>query len=241
MDIATLQALKKLNDDFYQGHCESFSQSRGSAWPGWERVARHLKAGRLLDVACGNLRFERFLVEHASPVAFDFTCIDSCPSLARARGGISFVERDVLDGLIAGIPLPDGYDSAVSFGFMHHVPTMRLRVEFMRQMLASVRPGGAVALSFWQFARDGRMAEKARRTTERGMRELGLELDALDEGDYLLGWNDIEGVYRYCHSFTDDELVGLVRSCAGAAELVDRFRADGRTGELNGYVVLRRL
>ena len=115
---------------------------------------------------------------------------------------------------------------------------MRLRVELMRQLVESVRSGGVVALSFWQFARDERMAEKARRATERGKRELGMELEA---NDYLIGWNDIEGVYRYCHSFTDDEVEELVRSISGEAELVDRFRADGRTGELNGYAVLRRL
>lgn len=237
MDFQTTEALRKLNNDFYRTHHESFSRSRGSAWPGWERVARHLEAGRLLDVACGNLRFERFLVERVGAGVFDFTCIDSCPSLAQAREGVSFIECDVLERLAAGAPLPTGFDSAVSFGFMHHVPSKGLRTELVRQLVESVRPGGVVALSFWQFMRDERLAAKARETTMQGCASLGLELE---DGDCLLGWNGVEGAYRYCHSFTDGEVDELLDAVFAEADAIDRFAADGRTGALNGYAVLRR-
>lgn len=58
-------------------------------------------------------------------------------------------------------------------------------------------------------------------------------------GDFVLGWQNVPGAYRYCHSFSDIELDQLVVACGDAAEEVVRFTADGRTGEMNAYVVLQ--
>ena len=234
MDNATIEALRRLDEEFYRAHHESFSASRGSAWPGWERVAGHLAPGKLLDVACGNLRFERFLRERRGASAFEFTCLDSCGELAADRDGITFTECDVIDLLVKGEALPGGFDSAVSFGFMHHVPSRELREKLLRALVESVRSGGTVAVSFWRFMRDERLVEKARRTTAEALGALDVNLE---EGDYLLGWNDLPGAYRYCHHFDDDEIDAL----AQGLDVLDRFDADGRTGALNTYLVLRPL
>lgn len=60
-----------------------------------------------------------------------------------------------------------------------------------------------------------------------------------NEGDYLLGWRNLPGVYRYCHSFSDEEIDSLATLVADRAKCVARFRADGRTGSLNEYLVLQ--
>ena len=67
--------------------------------------------------------------------------------------------------------------------------------------------------------------------------ELGLP--PLDAGDRLLGWRDEPGAYRYCHSFTDGEIDALAASVGHAVTEVARFRADGRDGALNSYLVLQ--
>ena len=229
--------LQQLNNRFYRENAASFSSTRQAAWPGWERVAAHLAPGKLLDVACGNLRFERFLEGRFGAGSFAFTCIDSCVELIEAGNSVDFVEADVLDAIRGGRPLPTGFDAAVSFGFMHHVPTERLRVEFVRTLLESVGDGGLVALSFWCFMEDERLAKKAAASTEQGCRELGLQVE---EGDYLLGWNDVQGAYRYCHSFTDAEVDALLEQTADLGTPLDRFNADGRSGALNRYTIIRR-
>ena len=48
------------------------------------------------------------------------------------------------------------------------------------------------------------------------------------------------GAYRYCHSFADSEIESLIADVANCALLVDRFKADGRTGDSNEYLVFRR-
>ena len=65
-------------------------------------------------------------------------------------------------------------------------------------------------------------------------------MDQLEEGDYLLGWNDAPGTYRYCHSFDDSEIESLIAGVASNAHLVNRFRADGRANDSNEYLVFRR-
>ena len=68
---------------------------------------------------------------------------------------------------------------------------------------------------------------------------LANEIPELPPNDYLLGWQDTQGLYRYCHHFDEPEIERLLAMVADSADLVSRFEADGKTGNLNEYVVLR--
>ena len=95
-----------------------------------------------------------------------------------------------------------------------------------------------MAVSLWQFAKSPELAAKAIETTAKARTEYGLPM--LDEGDYLLGWQNRPHAYRYCHTFSDEEVARLVCTVGDRAQLVSRFEADGRTGTLNSYLVFRR-
>lgn len=246
MDLKTAQHLSQLTSTFYQEVSPSFSATRESAWPGWMRMMDELDLrGRtdldVLDIACGNLRFERFLAQQGLDV--QAWAVDSCDDLV-ARGqrplyamhpntSVAYQHLDVMDTLYAGDDLVDSLvapacDLAVCFGFMHHVPLPEHRLQVLEALLAHVRLGGYVAVSYWQFMRDARLREKAR------------PVEGGREGDYLLGWQDRTDVARYCHSFTEHEIDELVRVLPSAVSEVARFSADGRLGNLNRYVVLQR-
>ena len=62
---------------------------------------------------------------------------------------------------------------------------------------------------------------------------------AFDQGDRLLGWQDRQDSFRYCHHFSGAEIDALAASVAGRAHPIARFRADGRSGDLNDYLVLQ--
>ena len=86
MDEALARTLIELDCAFYRAHAASFSATRQAPWPGWQRVAdlagNALAPGSspaVLDLACGNLRFERFLSERARGCAPVFFAVDSCP------------------------------------------------------------------------------------------------------------------------------------------------------------------
>lgn len=246
-----------LTGEFYRANAESFSQTRQSPWQGWVRLLEVMEAAsgreplRVLDLACGNLRFERYLADALPSRMLSGYAVDNCEPLVEAGersefgplSRIAFQNLDVIERLSGGrlresLEAPDASrDLAVSFGFMHHVPLECWRAELLRTLIAKVRPGGFVAVSFWRFLNSDKLAGKAKETTSRARAELGIP--ELPPNDYLLGWQDTQGLYRYCHHFDEPEIERLLAMMADSADLVSRFEADGRTGNLNEYVVLR--
>lgn len=247
-----------LTGEFYRANAESFSQTRQSPWQGWVRLLEVMDARaaerellRVLDVACGNLRFERYLADALPGRVLSGYAVDNCDPLVEAGernesdalSRMSFQNLDAIERLSAGclreaLEAPDAScDLAVSFGFMHHVPLECWRAELLRTLIAKVRPGGFVAVSFWRFLNSDKLAGKAQETTIRARAEL--VIPELPPNDYLLGWQDTQGLYRYCHHFDELEIERLLAAVADSAELVSRFEADGKTGNLNEYVVLR--
>ena len=250
------------------------------------RQASESPAFSVLDVACGNMRFEKYLQARFPNWRLSFDAIDNCLPLAEdaRQGSIDFYERDVIgllaDGSLAlppetarcgcarrragntgpadidspagasqphagGSPAPlprtacdkPGYNLSVCFGFFHHIPLFEMRVSLLRQLIGALAMGGTCCVSLWRFLDDARIAEKAQSSTERA-RSLGIVEPAdLHAGDYLLGWKERDDVFRYCHHFDDAEISSLVKSVADIADLALEYRADGKTGSLNTYLV----
>ncbi|MDR2036179.1 MAG: class I SAM-dependent methyltransferase [Coriobacteriales bacterium] len=254
MDIATAKRLCAINTCFYQEHHASFSSSRQSAWPGWELclpfIQKAARGGvvRLLDLACGNLRFEGFLRTQLTDLRLDYFAVDNCDALALpAASGDSRLLRyqhlDILDVLFEGQELAGQLeasrcDVAVMFGFMHHVPLERYRQALLAALIQSLRPGGFALVTFWQFLNNAELRAKALQTHRVALK--ALELSNLDEHDFLLSWNNLPGAYRYCHSFSEGEINQFIEAFAGEVEVVSRFASDGRTGDLNTYLVLQK-
>ena len=262
MDRDFVAALVELNNDFYRKVADSFSATRQAPWPGWQRVFDAASAGeggradepyRVLDLACGNMRFERFFQDAwrdqglVSPL--EFYPVDACRDLA--GDDTSFIQLDILGALMGDsvpVPLAPPCDLAVCFGFMHHVPSRDLRLAVLGLLAAATKPGGLIAISFWTFMNDPKLAAKAAQAD--ALAQLNPPFAAydparLEPGDHLLGWKLDPGAYRYCHHFDDAQIDDLlaahnVTSPACLQEL-DRYDSDGRTQNLNRYVLLRRV
>lgn len=198
----------------------------------------------MLDIACGNMRFERYVAERLPELEFQSRCIDSCDELALETNGCEFIHDDIVETLALlepqSHPWGTGYDVVVSFGFFHHVPSAEMRMKLFDSLIESAASGGLIAISLWRFAADHKMREKAEKTTVEALAAHAVPSD-LEENDFLLGWNDMPGAYRYCHSFDDSEIEELVSHGMHQAKIIDRFRSDGRTGTLNTYLVWQRL
>lgn len=237
MDLEVARGLSEMNTAFYRQASASFAATRQSGWSGWERLLElvgWVEPGErtVLDLACGNLRFERYLRERRHKL--HAWAYDNCDELAMAQAvpGVRYRHLDVMGALYGGQELAQALDApacelCVSFGFLHHVPLRAHRVAICQALLAHTSPGGVVAVSLWQFARNERLLVKAEPVV------------GGDAGDYLLGWQDTD-LRRYCHSFSEDEVDGLAAALSTEAEELARFSADGKTGDLNRYLVLRR-
>ncbi len=309
MNNFTAKKLLWATREFYAKCAHEFSDTRQAGWPGWAKCARvldnisrnALEQLKILDIACGNMRFEKWLSLEHPALKFSAVAVDSCAELAQYCAGEEMRERidfklfDVGGWLVelcgvqgngthgttggaqgdsqgdgenerknAGATFPfldeanaenlltttdaHKFDAAVCFGFMHHVPGASARVQLLWAMLDATKSGGFVIVSFWCFARNEKMLARAQAATSAGLlylNNVGGETGnlELERGDYLLGFGSAKEAFRYCHSFTNAEIDALLARARATTPFkqVARFSADGRSGNLNEYVILRKL
>ncbi len=260
MDFELTRTLNRINRDFYRTQAESFSATRRSAWPGWERCASiaqsELGSGlSLADIGCGNMRLENFLARKYPGLIDKVHALDSEPTPVAGNAAklqVKFHQLDLVEALLnasenggsgdTGVLASHGIprcDVVACFGVMHHIPGSDLRINAMRELCHAARPGGLVMVSLWNFLSDPGLSKRAEESDSKA--RSALDIGDLEPNDRILGWQDIEGAWRYCHSFDHTEVHALVeRTCEdGRARLVDSFDSDGRTGSLNIYLVLQ--
>lgn len=285
MDATTIDFLRQVNNDFYARCAPSFSASRNAPWVGWRScleaaqgcgavrlcdgpdvhlydcatvqpgAIRRGASVRVLDVACGNMRFAAFLREELRGRHIDYFAVDDCaglvPHLLGGEGfSACFQNLDIIGELAAGMGLATAIDTGACdlvgcFGFFHHVPSFELRVRLIDALLQKTASGGVVCASFWQFMGDEKFVKKAEAWNSKAKSELasaGLDASQLEAGDYFLGWQNEPGLWRYCHDFEELEIDALVAAACegGKAREVARFSADGKSGAMNRYVVLQK-
>ena len=134
----------------------------------------------VLDIACGNLRFEAFLANTYPHVDWSFFAVDNCePLVASGQEDIAkkvhFTCEDIVSNLLDGLSAAEPantpafaaatpFDLVVSFGFLHHIPSFDLRRQFLLEALSQVKPGGYLVVSFWQFLNDPAKRAKIEQT-----------------------------------------------------------------------------
>lgn len=257
MNRETARYLNAVNARFYASVHESFSATRNSSWPGWEKALPYLEALcgasdqalQVLDLACGNMRFEKFLSAETS-LAFEAHCVDNCTALADLEFAGRYTECDIVTSLIdcdtaleGEVMGPETYDLGVCFGFFHHIPGIESRELLLSLLIRSLRPGGLALISLWRFMDNDKLASKASQSHALFSEQLakqGLQLDQLEEGDYLLAWQGRDDVCRYCHHFSEAEIDGLLTCVEPQARLLARYREDGKDHRSNEYLVLQR-
>jgi SAM-dependent methyltransferase len=254
MNETTIRRLNAINRRFYAQVADDFDITRASAWPGWSRLLLHLRPFqdqgtiRVLDVGCGNGRFGVFLAGQF-PGKIHYHGLDNSPALLdRAQRSLSAIAGDhfgfglTVRDLIESPPADDAplsrdtYDLVALFGVMHHIPGSENRRALMRALAAQADQGGLLAVAFWRFMDFERFRERVVPWPD----DLAAEVEY---GDHLLNWRGGsstpgESPLRYCHHVDDAEQIALVE--ASGLQVVEAFRADGFTGTVNSYRVLRR-
>lgn len=270
MDRHTQQELAALNTAFYRANAESFSTTRAHAWTGWQRCAKLIEdyAARalpsdssdalvdaqlsVLDVGCGNMRFEKFLIEALPQISTTFYTLDNCSALIPVelpQAAINHSEADITGQLIDGTdPLEhlNVCDISCCFGVLHHVPEQTNRTALVRSLIEHTKPGGIAIVSLWRFMDVPALASKATSALKKASTDKTLSeslrfqlMDFAQQNDYLLGWQQTD-TWRYCHSFTESEINELIVALSSQSVLVERFRADGKTNNANEYLVFKR-
>ena len=244
MDEATARALNRINRVFYARRAGEWHASREGPWPGWQRLHEELDAdglpadARVLDVGCGNARLGRFLAQ-ARP-AVRYTGLDASKELlaiAEAEGGLGAAPElllvDLVEGDAEAALAGRRFDLVACFGLLHHIPGAARRRALLATLLAHLEPRGLLAVTCWRLAQFARFREKIVPWEES---EAGIGPDALEPGDHLLPFGNAPGL-RYVHFAHEDETAEAL--AALPCEVLASWDADGRSGGLNRYFVLR--
>lgn len=230
MDEQTIRWLNAINRNFYETVADDFDATRGEPWLGWERLLPLLGTPlSVLDVGCGNGRFGVFLEAHLGK-DFRYHGMDNNPMLLdRAHKALASIdaqleERDIVDQP----PETGAYNLVALFGVLHHIPGTERRLALVKTLSERVAPHGLLVFTCWRFYEYPRFQERIVPIPE--------ALNA-EPGDYLLDWRRGSQALRYCHYVDDEELKRLIDS-SGLRPIL-QYRADGHSGDMNLYVVLK--
>ena len=121
----------------------------------------------VLDVACGNLRFEEYLASYCKSsltnLYVSVHALDACDDLlpdicagatsAHCDMEVTYTHCDIMQELAdksfknvlaSEGPNKESADLAVAFGFMHHIPLPEWRLQLLNDMISATAPGGFV-------------------------------------------------------------------------------------------------
>ena len=235
MNDATAQRLLDLNRTFYEQTAAAFARTRARPQPGFERLLPHLPDTPfgMIDLGCGEGRLGRFFFARSR--LDRYVGVDGSAALlevARAQLGdrpVALLRRDLSDP--AGLVGLEQADVVACLATLQHIPQEERRAALVGAMGRLLLPGGVLLLSTWQFLDSPRQRRKIRPWAA-----VGIDDQAVDPGDALLGWQD-GSVLRYVRQIDAAE-IGRVAAAAGL-RVTATFRSDGREGDLNLYAVLR--
>lgn len=230
MNETEAQKLMKETQDSYDQMSDEFSASRARFWDELEFLKDHTTHDdHVLDIGCGNGRFYPLIKErHAKYTGIDY----SAKLIANAKK--LHPDADFLHGNGTALPFPEhSFDIVYSFAVLHHIPSNKLRAEFVSEARRVLHPDGILVLTVWNLWRAkyfGRLLRAA----------LGKMLgkNSFDIGDIMLTFGK-EKHPRYLHAFTENELRTLLETNGFQVQGIDIIARDSK--EENIVVVARKV
>ena len=234
MNSTTAQRLLKINREFYNRFGDQFSATRQRLQPGVRKILETIQADvSVLDLGCGNGNFLRELSvrgHKAALLGVDF----SLPLLrdAESAPGVEFREVDLSQlGVGSGQwAVENSWDVITMFATLHHIPSIEIRLDILNTVRKLLNKDGKFILSNWQFLNSEKLKSRIQPWDT-----VGIRIEDLDAGDYLLDWRSGGEGLRYAHQFSVEELLGLAEQAE--MRVIDSFLSDGNGGNLGLYQI----
>jgi len=165
----------------YNSICDKYSSVREKEWKEFKFLFDNVKKNeKVLDLGCGNGRFYKYLnLADYFGVDPSSKLIDICrKNYPRAKFEVAYGDKLPFDN--------NFFDKIYSIAVLHHIPSEKLRIDFLRELKRVLKENGQIILTVWNLKEktDG-------------------------EKEVFLPWYGSKGTYFYC--FNLKELVQLVK------------------------------
>jgi len=203
------------------------------------RLIKPVKPGwQVLDDGCGNgVMATEILNRGAVYCGIDLS--DKLIKIAKKKylGAIKSGQAKFVCGDALKLPFPENsFDFVFSFAVMHHIPSAKLRLKFLREIYRVLKPGAGAVITNWNLLSDW----------ERNKYNIDDKLNnpepGLDAGDVYVPWKATRGqtINRYLHIFNDNELSQLAKETGFTKiriEYRDRFGNFKKAGDVQIFKI----
>lgn len=206
----------------YNEIAASFDATRKKEiWPQIREFAAAVMDGdKVLDAGCGNGR----LLEAFKDKKIRYLGIDNSAELIKmAKNNYperEFREADILN--LNNVPEKD-FDHIFCLAVLQHIPTDELRISFLKNLAAKLKPSGRLIVSVWNM---GRIPKYRNMILKNHLLRI-IGLYRLEARDLIFPWKDSSGQAvsnRYYHAFTVEGIKDLSRE---AGLKLKEIREDG--------------
>lgn len=200
--------LNKTKND-YSLIAQDFSRTRTSLWKEIKFLFDdYLIAGeRVLDLGCGNGRFyEFFKNKDIKYIGADNS--EELIEIARQK----YLKADFRAEDALALSFPNSYfDKIYSIAVLHHIPSKKLRLQFLKEAKRVLKPNGKLILTAWKPKKNLLLLKYTI------LKIIGK--NKMDFGDVLIPWKN-QKIKRYYHLFSKKELARLAEKTGFKIEAI---------------------
>lgn len=185
---------------------EDYSRTRGKVWEELKFLKEYvISREKILDLGCGNGR----LYELFEEMSVDYYGVDISEKLIEiAKSRHPKDKFQVADAL--SLPFPDNFfDKIFSIAVLHHIPSEKLKIQFLKEAKRVLKPNGLLILTIWNLWKVSCLRLHLKHTI---LKLMGWS--KLDFKDIFYPWRNSQGkiiIQRYIHCFTKRELKKVVK------------------------------
>jgi tRNA (uracil-5-)-methyltransferase TRM9 len=203
MGLTYREVINQLKET-YETVAREFSQTRSKPWEEMEKLGKGvLEGARVLDIGCGNGRLLSVL-----PKNIQYLGVDICKGLVEEARRI-YPERRFIVGDFLALPykrIGKDYDFIFAIAVLHHLPTMRTRLNFLKKAKKLLNNRGKLMLTVWNLWKEEKYREKIN-----------------EKGDIIIPFGK-DKAPRYYHAFKKEEIEELAKKAGFVIEKIEENR-----------------
>jgi SAM-dependent methyltransferase len=252
MQIETIKKLNQLNQDFYTKTNQYWNNDPNYFWEGWNQVGEWVDQNfgdgevSVLDLGCGNARFVNFLL-HKTKVKIRYIGVELNSELINASQikpnprltYFKIVQTDLGESewINKLEELDLKFDLVVLFGLFHNIPGSQIRLNILQESSNLLKSKGLLVFTGWRFVEKPRLNKRIIQTTAPNfadtLNEIGIKLDQMEYGDYILNWNKRVYCLRYTHHIDQNEAKEITQQTG--LKIIKYYIEDSLDRDQNDY------